>query len=783
LRADNEINPDVLGYIFEKYVNQKQMGAYYTKEDITEYIGKNTILPYILDQAQHHYKPAFEGTESIWNLLKTEPDCYIYEAVRKGVDLPLPPEIAVGVEDVAQRGEWNKPALEEYALPTEIWRETVARRQRYEELHRKLATGQISEVNDLITYNLNICQFVQDAVEGLSSPDALRVFWKVLSNIKVLDPTVGSGAFLFAALNIFEPLYEACLERMQVFLDELDRSGEKHRPEKFKDFREILDQIIRHPNQRYFILKSIIVNNLYGVDIMDEAVEICKLRLFLKLVAQVERVEDIEPLPDIDFNIRAGNTLVGFTNLEEVRRAITLQGEQIRMLSTTDKETLQRIENKAEDINHLFVRFRQQQTELGGEVTSQDKQNLRTKLKDLEAELNRYLAREYAIHNTNSNEYRRWLLSHKPFHWFIDFHGIMKNGGFDIIIGNPPYVEYNKVKKEYSIHNYFTESCGNLFAYTYEAVIKLAHNTGRSGLIIPVASICTDGYLPLRQLLINSGNLIISSFNDRPGKLFDGLEHIRLAIILCHKTVQLPHTIHTTLYNRWQTVERPTLFSRLSFGQATDYVNANSIPKLSSSLERGILSKVMSQQKVLDFYSRKEGQYKIYYTRKLSSYVQILDFIPKIYDFKGNLREPSELKIVTFTIKDERNIFLALMNSNLFYWLITISSDCRNLNKREILSARFDVEKASKTAVNNLNILAEVLMMDLKSNSRMVKSTYKELGELNIQCTYPALSKSIIDKIDSVLSKHYGLTDVELDYIINYDIKYRLSPDINDEED
>lgn len=51
LRADNEINPDVLGYIFEKYINQKQMGAYYTKEDITEYITKNTVIPYLFNAA------------------------------------------------------------------------------------------------------------------------------------------------------------------------------------------------------------------------------------------------------------------------------------------------------------------------------------------------------------------------------------------------------------------------------------------------------------------------------------------------------------------------------------------------------------------------------------------------------------------------------------------------------------------------------------------------------------------------------------------------------------
>ncbi len=60
--------------------------------------------------------------------------------------------------------------------------------------------------------------------------------------------------------------------------------------QKFSDFRKrCWAAWSAHPNRRYFILKSIIVNNLYGVDIMEEAVEICKLRLFLKLVAQVER--------------------------------------------------------------------------------------------------------------------------------------------------------------------------------------------------------------------------------------------------------------------------------------------------------------------------------------------------------------------------------------------------------------------------------------------------------------------------------------------------------------
>lgn len=112
LRKDNEINPDVLGYIFEKYINQKQMGAYYTKEDITGYIGRNTILPFLFGQAQKSCAVAFEPSGGVWRLLAEEPDRYIYEAVRHGITWDihqrkeleekreLPEEIAVGIKNV-----------------------------------------------------------------------------------------------------------------------------------------------------------------------------------------------------------------------------------------------------------------------------------------------------------------------------------------------------------------------------------------------------------------------------------------------------------------------------------------------------------------------------------------------------------------------------------------------------------------------------------------------------------------------------------------------------------
>ena len=347
-REDNEINPDVLGYIFEKYINQKQMGAYYTKEDITGYITRNTVIPFLFDAVKKECPAPFNSNGSVWRLLLDDPDRYIYPAVGHGITwvyspdndpirleeaMKLPENIAVGLDDVSRRDSWNQFAPKEYALPTETWRELVARRQRYKKIRDKITTGEISEVGDLITLNLDIECFVKDVILQNDRPKILRAFWQAINRVSVLDPTCGSGAFLFAALNILEPLYVACLEGMRGFVDDWERSQTSRSTDFLDEFRFVLARVNSHPSQHYFILKSIILNNLYGVDIMEEAVEICKLRLFLKMMAQLERNDQIEPLPDIDFNIRAGNTLVGFTSLDAVQKAIqSLPNKQSRLV-------------------------------------------------------------------------------------------------------------------------------------------------------------------------------------------------------------------------------------------------------------------------------------------------------------------------------------------------------------------------------------------------------------------------------------------------------------------
>lgn len=325
--SGKDINPDVLGYIFEQYINDRaQMGAYYTKEDITEYIGRNCILPFLLDKVAGNTPKAFAPKGEVWTKLQQSGHRYIFDAVKQGYSddwqALIPEHIALGLDTtqphlLERRKDWNTRTPEPFALPTEIWRETIERLQRCEDILGKISQGEIHEVNDFITYNLDIRRFTQDLLEQTDDHLFVAHFYHALQQVTILDPTCGSGAFLFAALNILEPLYETCISRMEEF--------NQKNPHLFKEELAEIAQKYRS-NIQYFIYKSIILRNLYGVDIMVEAVEIAKLRLFLKMVAVVEADRrapnlGLDPLPDIDFNIRCGNTLVGYASEKEVVNA------------------------------------------------------------------------------------------------------------------------------------------------------------------------------------------------------------------------------------------------------------------------------------------------------------------------------------------------------------------------------------------------------------------------------------------------------------------------------
>jgi len=770
LKNDNEINPDVLGYIFEKYINQKQMGAYYTREDITQYISKSTIIPFIFDSTKAKYSTPFNSADSqVWALLKKNPDEYIFKSISHGVDLELPTEIALGIDTskpdlLKRRAQWNKPAPADFALPTETWREVVSRRERHAELKKKLSAGEVCTVVQLITLNLDIRQFALEVIDNCEDTELVWAFWQSIYKISVLDPTGGSGAFLFSALNILEPLYEACLERMEFFLHESAGQG------RIKEFKEVLEKSNSHSNRKYFILKSIILNNLYAVDIMEEAVEICKLRLFLKLAAQVEpdAARDnlgIEPLPDIDFNIRAGNTLVGYATYDEVKRAIT---------SGLDFDNaMEKIAVKAADLQQTFDKFRQIQTEGDGSVPASHKLELQKRLKALEDELNRHLAGEYGVNVSDKAAYAKWVKSHQPFHWFIQFYGILNSGGFDVIIGNPPYLEMREIG--YGLKNYACLDSGAIHAMCMERSERLLHKNGCMSMIVPLSLPSTQRMQVVQELLETGRNAWFANYAWRPAKLFDTVN--RALTIFVVSPSDDGHTFSTN-YQKWTSDDRDGLMDRLNYVEVLRKRPACWIPKVGDSLEQHILDKCLAVKTAVKHFTSK-SEHRVYYRTDGGLYWKVFTDFPPAFNLNGKKGHSSRETWFTLLKKEHVRPAIAALSSDVFWWWYTVTSNVRHLNP-------FDVQNfplpESALADPAMQALGARYLKDLDKNSTMLVREQKQTGTTETQSFKIQKSKPILEEIDTVLAGHYGFTAEELDFILNYDIKYRMGKGSDDEE-
>ncbi len=196
-----EINPDILGFIFEQYVNKKQQGAYYTKPDVTGYMATSAIIPALVDRL------VGAGLDDPCELLPNSGEEYLHDAMSYGVGVPLP-------EGDLPPSEFPDTALD-IALPGERWCDVTHRRKRYVEQKDLVNSGGVAEINDAITQNLDLAALLADYLYTLSSTDECQRVFEVLRSLTICDPTVGSGAFLLAALDVLDPLYTAVADRAE----------------------------------------------------------------------------------------------------------------------------------------------------------------------------------------------------------------------------------------------------------------------------------------------------------------------------------------------------------------------------------------------------------------------------------------------------------------------------------------------------------------------------------------------------------------------------------------
>lgn len=775
--SGNEISPDVLGYIFEKYINDRaKMGAYYTLEDITEYIARNAIIPYIFKAVEEKYRDIFAPNREVWTFLKNSGDKYLFENIKKGVSLDLPDYIQIGIDEIGdnlleRRSRWNEAATEQYAMPTENWREVVERRKQYKKITDKISSGEITNIQDFVEYNLDVCSFTQDLIDTIDDSAFVRAFYEVIKDVTILDPTCGSGAFLFAAINILEPLYSSCLNRMEDFM----KYGEALPQNTHDLFVKTIESKNEHANKQYFIIKSIILNNLYGVDIMNEAVETTKLRLFLTLVATANPEYDeenvgIEPLPDVDFNIKCGNSLIGYSSKQEIENACYSNFFNYSM----QKEIVEKLNSFADKM----IVFKEKQLEAEKDKTSVKR--IKAELDICQAAVNEILDKTMVSDGGMDTEsFEKWKKKSQPFHWFSEFYSTISKehgkGGFDVIIGNPPYVEYSSVRNQYEINGYKTLDCGNLYAYVLERCSHLIKEKGIIGMIVPLSGHSTDRMSSLVTKFYNtySGRFILNLSGDaNPSRLFPGVK-FRLSILFVSNLFE---GYFSSKYKKWYADERKILFKNIQYTKSQGYAYKNVIVKTPSEIYEKIFSKVQLEDTGI---WNEKGDEICYYHNAPVSWIRSHTFTPYFCSERDGEGITTQLKKLTFRNRHDMVIASSILNSSLFYIWWVSQSDCYHLNAPEIKNFGFTIHNDE---IEDLLIeISDELSEDMKAKSKRRVYHYAASGKVEYDEFYMKKSKDIIDKIDAALAKHYGFSDVEVDYITNYEIKYRMG--VSDIED
>jgi hypothetical protein len=169
----------------------------------------------------------------------------------------------------------------------------------------------------------------------------------------------------------------------------------------------------------------------------------------------------------------------------------------------------------------------------------------------------------------------------------------------------------------------------------------------------------------------------------------------------------------------------------------------------------------------------------VVYVHRIASYfIKSLKDIPYFYNEKEGIKKSDDYKIYTFENSNKSNAFLALFNSSTFYFYWHTYHDGYHCGKKNIE----DFQSGDLTNLS-LSNLGKIISKDLIDNSNRRVTYYKNTGKVEYDEFFPKKSKPIIDQIDTVLAEHYGFTEAELDFIINYDIKYRMGKALFGEEE
>ena len=547
-----------------------------------------------------------------------------------------------------------------------------------------------------------------------------------IHEMKILDIACGSGAFPMGILN-----------RVFNIIDKLDFNHEFYKEFLLKNIkgqaREEFKKLYQANKFNYAYKLDMLQRMIHGVDIQPIAIEISRLRAFLSLIVDEEKESGhenlgIKALPNLEFNFISANSLISLEHKEKEQKEL-----------------------KDETMDGFIKSMRNISEEYFNADSLDKKKKIKYKFDSLQS---RIINESDFLTSDDKKKFLSWNPFENKSTDFFDSEIQFGTKFFDIVIGNPPYgAKISAEDKKYFKENYKYANQGSLDTYKIfiEKGFNLLDKNGNLNFIVPMSVTSSLSNIGLYKMLLDNCKFIrVSSYNDRPTQIFKNA-HQNISIINFVRTNTPTKILLTTKANRkWANQSIDSVIKNMSFVNSVDFVQPEAFCKIGLPIEKSIMQKLYSQKQTLK--DLMGGKHKIYYRHTNGG----------IYDLYTSYSTTKSSTEKFFSIENSKSI-VALLSSSLFLWFRNSYGDGRRKYIQQF--ERFPIPNFSKEIINKLEKLGKEYETDIEKNhdySNGVK-TYKIRK-----------SKHIIDKIDRLICPLYGLTEEEMEFIIGYELEFRV---------
>ena len=426
--------------------------------------------------------------------------------------------------------------------------------------------GKANFWNERLHYLFDYAKIFDDASEWFDDTETDEIV-KTISELKILDPAVGSGAFpmgvlhkLTLALRRLDPDNNRW-EKLQKELaakraaDAFDTQDDQARRE---ELHEIDDTFKRYRDSDFGRKLYLIQNSIFGVDIQPIACQIAKLRFFISLAIEQQPNDNpdknfgIKPLPNLETRFVAANTLIGFKAQRSflTEKAVKLEHE---------------LQDNREQHFHANTRTRKRACQKKDEILRGE---LATELKSL------------GMLADDAEKIAKWDLydQNATADWFDSEWMFGITHGYDVVIGNPPYISHDKIPKQLKtkIKSQYQsyEPFADMYCYFIEKALKLQNERGILSFITSNSYLRAEYGAPIRNLL-RSNNTLLRVLNIEVSQVFESAI-VNVAIIVSCKSTNFSNDFCVVVNSPLSDDSFDDFVKNNKFDYSQDYFNLKS---------------------------------------------------------------------------------------------------------------------------------------------------------------------------------------------------------------